>query len=236
MQVGVYKNKILLGLASVIVMACNTDRIDPNPERIGWDYFPLEIGLFIDYEVDEVRFSVLGEQDTIKYYMRMEVVDSFTNQSGQKIFIWHRFLKDSLEEIWDFDRSIPSFRDTGRAVVTEENIPLIKLSFPIEENKSWNGNALNVKDEDVYQFANIRQPIILPNGESFNQTVTILQSDNQDFIVQLDTRIETYALGVGLIYRKVEDLRYCTDPACFGLGEVETGLLQTIQAINYGLD
>ena len=74
---------------------------------------------------------------------------------------------------------------------------------------------------------------ITPEQDTIPNTLTVIQEDNQDFIVSLDQRREIYAQGVGLVMKEVILLNYCTNPDCIGQQIVESGRKLTQYLLEY---
>jgi hypothetical protein len=89
----------------------------------------------------------------------------------------------------------------------EENITYIKLIFPPEINKTWNGNAQNNLGEQLYEYISVNDPDV-QNNMVFDSTLTVLQSDEDDFIIEKDYELEKYAIGVGMYYKEYHVAKY----------------------------
>ena len=73
------------------------------------------------------------------------------------------------------------------------------------------------------------------NFTEFSETITVSQSDNQDFIVFQDKRSEVFARGVGLIEKNILQLHYHTLPVeDIGKQKIKEGIAFTQQLIEYG--
>jgi hypothetical protein len=113
-------------------------------------------------------------------------------------------------------------------VVTENNVPFIKLIFPLRTDLQWDGNALNSRLEDIYELQptsdELRHEIESPIDSLLNNSITVLQESSQDTTLAKVEVLETYAENIGLFYKKTIRLQYCnTDTACIGQGIIEAG-------------
>ena len=86
----------------------------------------------------------------------------------------------------------------------ENNIPLHKLAFPINEDISWNGNDANSEDEEIYSYEYFHEQGSI-GGLSFDSTLSVIHMDEDNYIERI-YRNEIYAAGVGLIYRQQDVL------------------------------
>ncbi|MEO1052192.1 MAG: hypothetical protein AAFX87_16285 [Bacteroidota bacterium] len=223
----------LISLTVLILGACG-ETVAPDTVRVGFDFFPLETGQFREYDVEEITFDIFGNIDTARFDLREQVVDSFVNQAGDLTYILHRSTR--LNEMEDFELQTvwSARRNANQAVQIEENIPFIKISFPIDNELSWDGNALNTLDEDQYEMDSIFSRYITLNNDTIDNTLTVIQNDNQDFIIMQDRRVEIYGLNIGLVSRQSTLLNYCDDPDCIGQQIIETGSIITQTITAYG--
>lgn len=215
----------VLGLA----LRCAPDFKDPAPAevRLGHDFFPLEIGQFIEYDVVETHYSLLSPPVTKTSQLREVVAATLTNASGQSAYRLERFRRDSDAQPWRLDSVWTARREPERAVKTEGNASFVKLIFPTADGQRWNGNALNDRGANEYQIRRFDQPTSL-NGQNY-RTLEVVQREDSS-LVSLERRLERYARGVGLIYQENTALFYCNSAACLGKGTVDFGR-QTIYRI-----
>ena len=182
-------------------IACSADRIGPNKNH-GVEYFPLQTGNFKIYEVNQTVHE-LGIPSITNFRMKESVVDSFANQSGGYTYTIHRRIWNNAQQAWNLLEVWSARRTDTEAVLAEGNTNFLKLKFPLISEKKWDGNLYNTMDEEIYTADSINIPYIIDEQTSIDNTITIVQKNNLDKIVETDYRIEKYAPEIGLIYREV---------------------------------
>lgn len=218
------KDLLRILILFVITTACDTDTVVPDEERVGYDFYPLKVGSYNVYQVENIEYEVTGEVLVSSYQLKTAVVDSFRNQAGTISYVIHYSERSSVDEPWQFTKAWTARKDNRQVTLVEENIPFLKLSFPIKAGKVWDGNAFNVLERDNYQMdSSLNATFITSAQDTIAHTLTVIQEDNQDFISQQDRRVEVYARNIGLVYREDIMLNYCTDNSCLGQQVVESG-------------
>ena len=213
-------------------LACSVDKIRPV-EQYGTEYFPLKTGSFRIYQVDQTTHE-LGIPSTTNYQLKESVVDSFLNQTGGYTYAIHREIWDNEQQTWNLSDSWSARISDTEAVLAEGNTHYLKLIFPFGSNKTWDGNAYNTMVEEIYEADSIGL-IFSVAEQNIDNTVTIIQNDNLDKIVETDYRIEKYAPEIGLIYKEIINLEYCTsDDSCLGQQIIESGLIYKQSIIAFG--
>ena len=145
----------------------------------------------------------------------------------------HRYTRPDDTQAWT-DLDTWSARVTNNQVIVNEgNTSFLKFSFPLNATSKWNGNQYNNLPREDYSIHNLGMSYQLENGNKYSPTLTVLQSDNQDFFVYQDKRIEVYAATIGLIYKETTQLTYFQEP-CYGSQTVKTGITYTQELKSYG--
>lgn len=232
--------KYLCFLVLLALAACQTEVLPPQDLRLGLDFYPLETGLFAEYEVEVINYTVVNEPDTQRYQLRELVADSFSGQGGEDVFMLERFTRMGDEERWSLDSVWTARSSSQRIVVVENNVPRVKLVFPFKTGLTWDANALNSREENSYELVATPQVLIdeivspLDSG-TFDNLLTVIQEQSQDTIITRVEASETYAQDIGLVYKKTLRLQYCnSEPACIGLGLLESGRIYRQTLIAYG--
>lgn len=211
--------KLLLPL--VLFWSC-TDNLQDIALDTGYDFYPLERSMHWLYEVEEVNFDAFGG-DTTHYFLEERIGDSLIAPSGEVRYFLERYRgEDSLNMKLDSIWTVQKFQNS--LVVTENNLSIVKLTFPVELGKSWNGNAYNSKDERLFYYE---------NGTDLDE-VKVVISDIPQNLVNQDERYEVYQRGVGLVRKNHITLSFCSVNCSSELGEIQSGRILKQQLISYG--
>ena len=214
----------------LLLVSCDTDSLEPDASRLGFTFFPLEKGFFRIYDVEEIQYSVLSF-DTLRYQLKEQVVDSFLNQTDAYTYIVHRFSRPDENAPWGLD-SVWTARQTPiQAISIENNVSFIKLVFPVNEDVSWDGNALNTNESDEYILQDLFNVKTINDQEV--RTLTVVQGDEEDLLIR-DERKEIFAEHIGLIEKTFIKLEFCDDSDCFGQKVIERGRALQLTLIDYG--
>jgi hypothetical protein len=221
-------------MASFVILAgCDTGSEQPAANR-GLDYFPLRVGQYQIYTVNEIRYSQVSEPETLAYELKTEVVDSFKNTTGTITYVIHRSTRDDASSTWQFLDTWSARADQNEAVHVEGNISFVKLSFPLKQGSEWDGNRLNNMERDDYEILSYDVPFAA-EGTTYENTVTVEQEFNDDPIVFTDIRKEVYARGIGLVYKETTQLRFCQQQTCPANALIEVGVIYKQQILDYGI-
>ena len=185
---------------------------------IGESYFPLIAGQSSTYSVQLIEYKITGEVDSTSYMLREVVADTFTNEAGEKIFILNRYKRSLSDDAYSID-SVWSIRRTNNQIIkVENNIPFVKLTFPVRESTTWDGNIFNTKEEEIYSVS-------FEQDSAFGDVLRVLHSSIDDTIVFQDQRFERYANELGLVEKSMKVINYCTEAQCFGTGQIDYGFI-----------
>ncbi|GJM30137.1 MAG: hypothetical protein DHS20C17_27720 [Cyclobacteriaceae bacterium] len=216
--------------AFLVLVACE-DPQQPDLQAIGLSYFPLELGSYRTYQVNSITFSLFTPTDTAEFQLKEVVADTFLTQN-EPTFILHRFSRQQPQDNWTLDSVWTARKNQNHAIVVENNVPYLKMVFPIQVNKVWDGNLFNALPEDEYEITEIGGSLETPAGD-FSNLLTVFEHNDPDTLIFQDIRQSVYANDVGLIYKKSSILNFCNDdPDC--LGTLENGIKFEQILIEYG--
>ncbi len=201
------------------IVSCDPVEEVPS-DSAGPAYFPLAVGRFLIYEVDSTRI-IQNVESTHRFQLRVSIIDSFVNGEGNTTFVLQRHKRADATKPWTAAGTWSAWKSNRQAVLTEGTVSYVKLQFPLTEGIRWNGNSLNSKGgDDRCNGVNCDEYQVT----ALEPEVTVLQNNDTDILVKQDIRIEKYTKDMGLTYREMTVLEYCTSGACFGKQIVDSGI------------
>jgi len=214
-----------------VLLSCKKqdDTID-----LGLEYYPIDTGSSYIYQVQLITYSITGTVDTMNYQLK-EYYHGTIQSSDELLYRIERYTRTSDTAQW------PAQPDSGvwtvalnnnMAIRTENNQPYIKMEFPVQANKQWNGNLFNTGGADSYVMYPVNYPYILADT-TYPNTLTITQSNEQS-LIDKDYQIEVYAKGTGLVYKYDEVVEYeQNDTIEIGEYIINTGTIYKKTLISY---
>lgn len=200
---------------------------DPIEEvDFGYDYLPLNVGSWIEYDVDSIVYDDFNALvDTFSFIQRDECVEIFKDLDGRTVYRFERFKRTSDTASMLFVRSYTRLIQGVRAEMQENNLVTVPIVFPPKQGEEWDANAFNARESQEYLIDYVDQMEII-GGESFDQSLRVIQlNDTDNFIIKRFAE-ERFARNVGLIYKRWFDIE-----TQFG---IDSGLLriQTIRGFS----
>lgn len=177
-----------------------------------YDFFPVEVGYWVEYQVDSITYDDFYDPvkiDTASYYIREEVADSFIDDAGyraQTINVYRR--EGGVDSIWRLiQRDVVNLLP-NRAERVEDNLRFIKMVFPSFNNQTWSGNSyLNTDDEDyefyegwIYSYKDL-YGVGRVGDQTFDSVMTVVQRDYEN-LLEKNYFEERYVKRIGLVYKK----------------------------------
>lgn len=224
-----YLGKYLVVLI-VLTTACGKDEFTPADR--GTDYFPLRVGCSWVYDVDETIYSEVDAPQQNTYQIRLLVTDSVQNSAGSYTYIVNRTRRNPGQTTWTSLDTWSIRKNDREVIVIEGNTAFKKLMFPLRDGNTWNGNEYNTFGEDTYTVTALNASEDI-EGTTFDNTLTVEQENNEDFIVFLDERTEWYAKNIGLVKQAFRQLNYCTTDNCIGQQKIKSGKVYSQVLVTY---
>lgn len=183
---------------------------------LGYDYFPVELGRYVTYEVDSIwRDDIIGPigSGNVSYVLRDLNESIFIDEEGREaIRIERSRLANGtviIKDIWS-RVVIPAFAEQN-----EENVIFVKHNFPIVAGKSWDGHiratpqsiqeyygAANIPTDWDYTYSAVNEPYTI-GGLTFDSTVTVIQIDRPAVFGISVYAKEVYAKHVGMVHKQL---------------------------------
>jgi hypothetical protein len=186
----------------VLAFSCKKEQ-DLSAIDLGYDYFPVNVGSFVEYKVDSTYYGITVDQ--YSYYIREVIAEEFLDNTGQNVYRVERSIKHFSSQPWILTDVWTLKRTSTVGERVEENIRYVKMEFPVEEGATWKGNVYNTLGDWDYQYANVNKPADLGLLE-FENTVTVEQHKVSNLVEEQEFK-EIYAKGVGLVFRKKKSVQ-----------------------------
>lgn len=217
---------LLLCLAVIFFHSCATEYGEANEEFLELDFAPLSIGKYLVYEVDSTIFDNQGNTVTeTSSFVREEMVETFIDEVGDTVYRVERLWRQNDLEDWSLT-NVWSVKMQNRSLVrSEDNLRFVKLVFPPDTGRKWDGNQFVDKDlvinvfgepldlflywDDNYEILSRTAESV--NGMNFDDVLTIKQAEEETLVERRFSQ-EQYAKGVGLVSKQLEVLDIeCSD-------------------------
>ena len=205
---------IFFAVLSLCLSSCKDEK-DSLTLDYHYDYFPLDTGRYIIYDVDSVHYRFAPpddyRRDTARYQLMEMITDTFYDNLNQLNYQLDLFRRTNSASQWTFFKRWSVKSNITNAQKKEDDANFMKLIFPPKEGDTWNGNqflptttAYEMYRNWNYQYSSVHQPMSV-NGLNFDSTLTVDQVDHET-LIDKTYRKEMYAKGVGLIYQDWEHL------------------------------
>ncbi|MEM8895581.1 MAG: hypothetical protein AAGC88_13450 [Bacteroidota bacterium] len=200
-------NSILL-VISMIIVSCGEEALQPSPIEAGTGYFPVGVNNSWTYEVQEVNINLAGF-DTVNYLLRETMMDSFVNQSNEVTYRLERE-KDFFDGAgFRFDSVWTVVKTNQHVIVSENNLALLKIVFPVLDGIEWDGNSFNGQREQQFSMTLLDADSTI-NGQIYSDLLRVTLADIPQNLTGLDQKKEYYVPGIGLVAKDYTTLKYCT--------------------------
>ncbi|CAN5341999.1 hypothetical protein BH09BAC2_BH09BAC2_08690 [soil metagenome] len=237
-----FRNFFGLFLTIVVIITSCKKQNDSFSSAPLSDYFPLQVGKYITYNLDSFVYINFGKKDTVrKYQVKDSVAEQIVDNLGRKGFRILRLIRKNALESWSPDNSFFAVPTAGTIELIQNNLRFIKLVSPINNGFSWKGNRYLPSEIDPsYEFASafmedwdytyqdVNTPLMIGTTR-FDSTITVAEIDETQgdpAVTQYADKtysIEKYAKGIGLIYREFLHWEYQSGNRAYkGYGEKMT--------------
>ncbi|MFQ3579307.1 MAG: hypothetical protein SNJ71_04095 [Bacteroidales bacterium] len=179
--------------------SCRETNKYPEIRKMGYEYFPIKTGAWIEYEVEHIKIDAPSQVfDTIRYKLREYITEKLPDSITGQRFKIERFIlkKDSwdIKDVWWVEKS------KTNVVVNEENILKVKQVYPLESRSEWNGNSLNTLEKEQYKVIGLDLKDTIKT-KLFDSVLTVEQK-NFESLFEKKYKAEKYAKNIGMVYSK----------------------------------
>lgn len=218
----------------LIISACKDNFITPTP--IDYTYAPLEVNSWIEYEIQEINIDKPSNvYDTSTYYIKEIITEKYSDITNKEAYRVERYKRKDLLSNWIIKDVWTVQIDNNRYIKTEENIKFIRLIFPVELYKKWDGNIYNTFDELEYEITSLNYADSI-NNINFDSLLTVTHEDELNQI-EKKYSIERFAKNIGLVYKESIDIYADATPYDDPIEKrIKTATIYYQKVIDYGND
>lgn len=201
------KTAFLLFVFLLTFYACKKEK-EKSSVDLGYSYFPNEIGRYVIYQVDSTSYNDFFTPvkiETVHFQIKEIIESHFTDNEGRESERIERYMRNNdslpwvLRDVWYQTRTAVS------AEKVEENVRFVKLTFPVEINHKWNGNAFNSIGKYEYEYKSVDAQKTV-NGHTFDSTLIVNQILDSN-LIEKKYQVEMYAKNIGMIYKRFVDVQ-----------------------------
>ena len=214
--------KYFIGLffISLFFISCKKEKDSFSSESVN-DYFPLQVGKYITYQLDSTLFINFGQKDTVVSYQVQDKVDAqLTDNLGRPAYRIIRYIRKDSSKDWVANNTFMAIATFNSLEYIENNLRILKLEIPVKQGFSWKGNSyidtysinsdLKYMDDWDYVYDSVDVPLTI-NSINIDSTVKVTERDEflgQDPSIpgtqyaEKTYALEKYGKGIGLIYRE----------------------------------
>jgi hypothetical protein len=217
-----FARKAAQGLSAVLLAGlglagCKTE-IEAVPD-LSQDYYPLEVGSYRIYDVADTTYT--DGRPTVSRFQFREQIESeaVTDVTGQPAYQVIRSRRATAADAWKVDSVLLVSATPRRVLLLRNNRQTVELVFPVQEGRAWSMNAFNTVDSvnaETRRYERVGQSLSVKNGTrqlTFENTISTTADDVNLYYATV--RHETYAKGLGLVYRVRRRFTYCDNsPTC----------------------
>ncbi len=179
-------------IVSLLFFSCSKKEYEPSP--IDFSYFPLQVGDTTIYFVEKIHIDdPINIHDTERYYLKEIIESTYYDETGNLIYRIERYKRSDTLANWELTDVWMAQYYQNQVHKVEENIRYVKLVFPLKKQSSWDGNAFNTFNKQIYSIAEIDVA-----WQVFPKTCLVVQQ-NKESLVDKYFQSERYAQNVGLI-------------------------------------
>ena len=199
----------IIGLLSFVLLLNSCKKDDPFQPDFKYDYFPVDSGHWVIYDVDSIFFDDFNMRvDTFHYQIRELIESTFIDNENRETQRIERYRREDSASLWQITDVWFANRTRTVAEKVEENLRFIKLVFPLEEGKTWFGNQyidatgeLEWMEEWEFEITALDEAETI-NGMALDSVLTVSQTDQENPLEKIFAE-EKYARGVGLVYKEL---------------------------------
>lgn len=204
---------------ALVLFSCESDEIAPLPPASGFEYFPLAVGKFVEYQIDSIVYDPINASaivvDTTTSFLREEIVGAVESQTGDQLYQIERFERAADTLPWQIKNVWVAYRTDQEAIRQEENVRHLKMVFPLQADRTWDifdyfpeNTIISVEGETLEMYKGWNPTVVSLEAErtlannNFDNLLEISLVDAEN-LIEKRFGVEQYAPNIGLVYRKL---------------------------------
>ncbi len=223
------KKLLLLSLIALLMLSqCREKTLEG--EDMGYSFFPTTSGQYVTYDVDSIVWDVLNNSipDTFEFQVKLRVEDEYKDEAGRKVHRWVKYTRTDTTQ-WKVDEVWGAIVEPSYLEVNENNLPLVRLSFPTRLGNKWDMNAFNTQRESKSTLIELDESIQL-NGLQIDSTCTVLIVEDDQGYIEDNYVYDKFARNIGLVERYVRYLETTFQ------GDIKEGSITHYQIKGFGIE
>lgn len=214
-------------LGGLLAVSCKKDTTSVD---LHYDYFGLNQGRYVIYDVVDITHASSTQHDTAYYQLKTLIGDTITDNEGRTAYKFMRYTRPTSSDPWVLSDTWMAIIAGHKAELIEENQRIIKLVFAPATDKFWNANAYNTYDELNCYYEEIHNPYTV-NSQVFDSTVTVEQDDELN-LIEYRRKYEVYANEIGMIKKHYRDLKINN----FDITDITQGQELFMEVVSFGVE
>ena len=188
------------------------------------EYYPLQVGKYITYNLDSTVFTNFGTVKEIHNYQVKHVVDGeMTDNLGRPAYRIIRYIRKTALNPWTPDNTFMAVKTEFTMEFIENNMRFIKLKGPVKDGYTWKGNSyidvfglgLGYLDDWDYTYDSVDVSATV-GALTLDSTLKVTQRDEiigdvsspPQYYSEHNVSIEKYARNIGLVYKEFLHTEY----------------------------
>lgn len=186
----------------VVLNSCKKEEKENTVQPIVMDYYPIEVGSSLQYNVVEINIDKdVSVNDTSKYLLKEFIESEYIDKEGNTNYRIERYKKKSNETYWEILNIWYVSVADNSVFKIEDNYRYKKILFPVKEDNAWDGNIENEKETQEYKIISINKVDTIGTKEQ-GMVLTVLQINDEN-LIQKQYAVEKYIKNKGLGYKEI---------------------------------
>jgi hypothetical protein len=209
---------LIVVLGTLCFVSCSKETEQFQTAKLE-DYYPLQTGKYITYQLDSLIYLAFGTRDTtVTYQVKYEIDSLIADAQGRTSYRIFRYIRKTATNAWTPNGTFMATNAGTRVEFLENNLRFTKLASPLFQGTTWKGHSfidtysanstLQYLDDWDYTYSEVNVPATI-GAFNLDQTLTVNQRDeiigNPDdpgSYSEVNYGQEKYAQGIGLVYRR----------------------------------